>query len=217
MEPSARQRAGRHNSWPSTAVPKTTSCARHSKPSATRRSRLERRSTGKRQCRARQTSQFLLLAGFALARFALAGLALAQFAALAFHQLAQVIQQLSVAFTQNFYQKRKRQRRRRTGIQQMTQGLPRRLAPQLVAAEAKSVAESSAFLGARQQALLEQTVQCGHYRGVRQFRTSMFDQFTDGGVASRPQPVEQALLQRPKLLRRAAKWRKDPLHPALTQ
>src|ERR1700692_1485299 len=217
MGPPARQRAGRHNSSPNTANPKSTACATRSKLSATRHCRSERISRKKPQCRVRQTLLFLLLAAVSLAGFALSQFALAQFTALAFYQPMQGVEQLRVALAQNFHQKRERQGRSRTRIQKMKQGLPCSLAPQLISAEARSVAERPAFLRPRQQALLEQPVQRGHHRGVCQFRADIFNQFTHSRIAARPQPVEQALLQRSKLLRNAAKWRKYPLHSLLSE
>src|SRR5271154_6568442 len=40
----------------------------------------------------------------------------------------------------------------------------------------------------------------------------VFEEFADRGIASAPQRVEHALLQRPKLLRGAAKWMENQLH-----
>src|SRR5260370_26229605 len=136
---------------------RTQPCATYRAPPPTTRCRPTRRSKEKPRSRARRTLLRLLRAGLPLANIWLADalmthISLAQFQALAFHQCAQVVQQLRVPLAQNFYQERKRQRRSRTGVQPLPQGLPRRFTMYLLAAEAGSVAVRSSFFRASQTA-----------------------------------------------------------------
>src|ERR1700688_270621 len=102
---------------------------RYPAPQATnsqRQQAVEQREDGQTdQCPAHREHQSLSLWG---------RIFLAQFAPLEFHQFSQVIQQLRVLLSQKVDQKRKRQSPSRTRIQQLTQGMPCRLALKFFAA-----------------------------------------------------------------------------------
>src|SRR5208282_3516104 len=84
---------------------------------------------------------------------------------------------------------------------------------QLLAAKSRSVAECPSLLRPLQETLFEKPVQRGHHGGIREVLARVFDQFTDGGVASHPQCFEHALLERAQLSRSSSKWMENPFHP----
>src|ERR1700674_3724070 len=139
MGSSAWQRASPPRDSPNTAGHKEKPSATPRKPPATGRCRAAQRWRKKPPCRAARTLFLLLLAAFRQAHLA----------PLAFHQLAQIVEQPGVPLAQNFHQKRQRKKRAWGGIQHLEKGVAGCLAMQLLAAESRSVAKRPPILGSR--------------------------------------------------------------------